>query len=89
MLGSKRQLTITQATLSIKLITKYFNKLAVILLLLILSVACSIGSAERKVNCDTAESENFYLYITDATQTISGNSRKDRGSFRVYQVNDK
>lgn len=41
------------------------------------------------VNCDATEGENTYMCTADITQTIGGNSRTDRGSYRVYQVNDE
>ncbi len=41
------------------------------------------------VNCDSIEGDNTYMCTADITQTISGNSRTDKGSFKVYQVNDE
>lgn len=43
----------------------------------------------ENVNCDTTEGENTYMCTADITQTISGNSRTNNASFKVYQVNDE
>lgn len=41
------------------------------------------------INCDEAGGENTYMCTADITQTIAGNSRTNRTSFKVYQVNDE
>lgn len=41
------------------------------------------------VNCDSTEGENTYRCTAEITQSINGNSRMNKGSFRVYQVNDE
>ncbi len=43
----------------------------------------------ENVNCDTIEGDNTYMCTADITQTVAGNSRTDKGSFKVYQVNDE
>lgn len=41
------------------------------------------------INCDEAGGENTYMCTAYITQTIAGNSRTNRTSFKVYQVNDE
>lgn len=41
------------------------------------------------INCDSAGSDNTYMCTADITQNINGNSRTNRTSFKVYQVNDE
>ncbi|WP_435979037.1 hypothetical protein [Psychrobacter sp. DM4] len=41
------------------------------------------------VNCDATEGDNTYMCTADITQTVAGNSRTNKGNFRVYQVNDE
>ncbi|PKG34491.1 MULTISPECIES: hypothetical protein [Psychrobacter] len=43
----------------------------------------------ENVNCDSIEGDNTFMCTADITQTIAGNSRTDKGSFKVYQVNDE
>lgn len=42
-----------------------------------------------KVNCDSIEGDNTYMCTAEVTQTIGGNTRTDKGNFKVYQVNDE
>lgn len=41
------------------------------------------------INCDAAGGENTYMCTADITQTIAGDSRTNRASFKVYQVNNE
>lgn len=41
------------------------------------------------INCDSTDGENTYMCTAEVTQSINGNSRMNKGSFRVYKVNDE
>lgn len=41
------------------------------------------------ISCDTTDGENTYMCTAEVTQSINGNSRMNKGSFRVYKVNDE
>src|SRR5690606_12008838 len=43
----------------------------------------------ENINCDSVEGDNTYMCTADITQTIAGNSRTNKTSFKVYQVNDE
>lgn len=41
------------------------------------------------VNCDSIEGDNTYMCTAEVVQTINGKTRTDKGSFKVYKVNDE
>ncbi|WLP93979.1 hypothetical protein [Psychrobacter sp. M13] len=43
----------------------------------------------ENVSCDVAEGDNTYLCSADVTQTIDGNSRTDKGNFKVKDSDGK
>lgn len=43
----------------------------------------------ENVSCDVAEGNNTYLCTADVTQTVDGNSRTDKGNFKVKDVDGK
>ena len=43
----------------------------------------------ENIDCDSVEGDNTYMCTADITQTIAGNSRTNKTSFKVYQVNDE
>lgn len=45
--------------------------------------------AVEDLNCDSVEGDNTYMCTANIKQTIGGNSRTDKGSFKVYKVNDE
>lgn len=43
----------------------------------------------ENVSCDVAEGDNTYLCSADVTQTVDGNSRTDKGSFKIKDIDGK
>lgn len=43
----------------------------------------------ENVSCNVAEGDNTYLCTADVTQTIDGNSRTDKGNFKVKDIDGK
>ena len=43
----------------------------------------------QDVNCDSVEGDNTYMCTANIKQTVNGNSRTDKASFKVYKVNDE
>lgn len=43
----------------------------------------------ENISCDSVEGDNTYMCTADITQTIAENSRTNKTSFKVYQVNDE
>ncbi|MGO2126970.1 hypothetical protein [Psychrobacter sp.] len=41
------------------------------------------------ISCDTTDGENTYMCTAEVTQSINGNSRMNKGGFRVYKINDE
>lgn len=41
------------------------------------------------INCAEADGKNTYVCTANITQTIAGNSRTNKTSFKIYQVNDE